>query len=166
MKKTAKKIVSLVMLVTMVWGSGVSAYAAEQSYESQMEQEKVAMLEDVKQQLIAQDGMRFYPIYEKMIEDMFAPATRASQTSLPNGGTIYYKNYVNTGVEMLNTYYSDEAYNALINGDPVPNAFVDMVAALTVGLASKAVGALMAVHSFLTIAENRELKMLVVHIFA
>lgn len=63
MKKTAKKIVSLIMLVTMVWGSGVSAYAAEQSYESQMEQEKVAMLEDVKQQLIAQDGMRFYPIY-------------------------------------------------------------------------------------------------------
>lgn len=93
-----------------------------------------------------------------MIEDMVAPATRASQTSLPNGGTIYYKNYVNTGVEMLNTYYSDEAYNALINGDPVPNAFVDMVAALTVGLASKAVGAFMAVHSFLTIAEKQRIK--------
>ncbi len=139
----------------------VSAYASEQAYASNLEQEKNEMLEDVKEQLVAQDAMRFYPVYEQMINDMFTPVTRATNDSkayFPNGGTIYYANYLNTGVEMMNTYYSDEAYDALINGDPMPGAFVDLVGNLTVALASKSVAALIGVYGFLSTAEMKRIK--------
>ena len=161
MKRMMKKIISFILLVTMVCGMGVSAYASEQAYTDSLEKEKEAMLEDVKRQLLEQDAMRFYPVYEQLISDMLTPVTRATKDSkayLPDGGVIYYANYLNTGVEMMNTYYSDEAYDALINGDPMPGAFSDLVAALTVGLVSQSVAALLAVQAFLTTAEKKRIK--------
>lgn len=151
----------MVVLVTMICGISVSAYAAEQSYAYQLEEEKAEMLEDVKEQLIAQDAIRFYPIYEKMINDMYTPVTRATKdlkAYFPNGGTIYYANYLNTGVEMMNTYYSDEAYNALINRDSTPSAFVELVAKLTVRLASKSASSLMTAYKILTKLEMNRIK--------
>lgn len=111
-----KKIVALVLSLITALSCAIPIFGA-----TSVDLEKKKMLESVERQLIAQDAERFLPIYEQYLDLMYSPQTgmyslqtrsgAPYETTLSDGGIIYYENFLGTGVEMCNTYLSDELYN-------------------------------------------------------
>lgn len=83
----------------------------------------------VKKQLVDQKAENLLPIYEQIIDEDFEYISRQLQTksynlrnsgdkhiNMPNGGAVYYKQYLNTHVETVIVYMNkEETFNYLFN---------------------------------------------------
>lgn len=114
-----KKITALFLSLMIALSCSIPIFGATTE-----ELEKKEMLELIEKQLIEQDAERFLPVYEQYLDLMYSnqnESTRSGPYERPfrTGGIIYYENFLNTKVEMCNTYLSEEMFNeAYSNPEP------------------------------------------------
>lgn len=137
-----KKIIALVLSLITTFSCAIPIFGA-----TSVEIEKKEMLESIERQLIAQDAERFLPIYEQYLDlaystqtEMYSiQATKSGapyETTFSNGGMIYYEDFLDTGVEMCNTYLSNKMYKAAYASPTPSNYFKGLVndVAVAIGL--------------------------------
>lgn len=133
MLKSFKKILILSILISMLSQTVVFASGKyEDNYYEDLEIEKEIVLEDVREQLIAQDKMEHYPYYEKLVEEIYQNKIdmmngyRSSSYYAPNGGIAYRENEYTTSVDVYvpNEDISEVVANSAVN--PI-KLFVDIL---------------------------------------
>lgn len=124
MLKSFKKILILFILISMLSQTVVFASGKyEDSYYEDLKTEKEIVLEDVREQLIAQDKMEHYHHYENLVEEMYQNKIdmmngyRSSSYYAPNGGIAYRENEYATSVDVYvpNDDINDVIVNSSLN---------------------------------------------------
>ncbi|ABR50748.1 hypothetical protein Amet_4680 [Alkaliphilus metalliredigens QYMF] len=112
MKKSLNKVIGITLAFIMVFliaPTSVFAYDDISSFEieqSQLVKTRNNILSQVREQLIEQGAIDHYHLYEKMIDTQLGinneeiTISSGSSVRLPNGGAVYYSNYLNTGTEV------------------------------------------------------------------
>lgn len=92
----------------------------------------------IENQLREQGMLSHLPVYKLMLENMYQFSTKpavksystnevASSVYMPNGGSIYYSNYLRTGVEVSQVYLNRTDTNKYIDGTITQNVIKDLI---------------------------------------
>lgn len=128
MKNTFRRYVSLLLSLVILFEGLLSCVSAveetnkaeeanqiTQTILNANEMTKEEMLSEAYRSLVKQKGERYYPIVEKMILDEYSKIESYSSTQdtlkrastrirIPNGGTVYYKDYLSTKTKVTKIY--------------------------------------------------------------
>lgn len=127
--KITKKIISLILLLSVFTTINLR-YTSVNSFAKEEKSHKEIALEMAKKQLKEQKADRFLPLIEKEIEEMYGNIGRFKDTTgyFPNGGAVsYVQSYTVPRLTVCKVFFSDEAYEEIINGNSVPDSFEDYI---------------------------------------
>lgn len=134
MKKLTKKIISLMLLTSLLFIN--VTYITTNSFAKEEKSHKEIALEIAKRQIKEQNAERFLPLVEKEIEKMYNNSFMNKDTTgyFPNGGAVkYIQSYTVPRLTVCKVFFSDEAYDEIINGNPIPNSFINNTSGAIVG---------------------------------
>ncbi len=133
--KITKKIISLILLLSVFTTINLR-YTSVNSFAKEEKSHKEIALEMAKKQLKEQKADRFLPLIEKEIEEMYGNIGRFKDTTgyFPNGGAVsYVQSYTVPRLTVCKVFFSDEAYEEIINGNPIPDSFSNNIGSVLIG---------------------------------
>lgn len=135
MKNLVKKTISFLILLSVLVLNLTYISNVNYTHDNDRKTHKEIALEIAKKQLKEQKAERFLPLIEKEIEQMYGNVGMNRDTTgyFPNGGVVKYKQeYTVPSVTVCKVFFSNETYNSIINGNPLPGYIVGAVGSVII----------------------------------
>lgn len=151
MKNSMKKLISFMILLSVLVLNLTYISNINYAKDNNKKTHKEIALDIAKKQLEEQNAERFLPLVEKEIEQMYGSVGMNRDTTgyFPNGGAVKYKQkYTVPSLTVCKVFFSNEAYNIIINGNPLPKYIIDNIGSVVVGIFGFSVSVVGAICSF------------------